>query len=339
MHLADVTALQRHREYPSVSVILATEPAARPTELDRARVRSRIEDLARRLHGDVETATTVDLLERLHALADEAETLPARRGVALFASPSRTALVHLDVDVRDRTVVDDTFATRDLVEQARRNVAYEVATVSERRVRVFRGAGVSLEPVEGRGLPLERRDEESDHSWERRVLEVLRRLGGPATPLVLVGAERRVAALVRSGGVDPAGIVRGNHDVTSTAELAELARPHVAAWHASRNAAVLDRLGSARGRRLLATGLDELWWLARDGRVELLVVERSAAVPVRIVGDHLETVPPEDAEAPDVVDDAVDDLIEAVLLRRGDVAIVPDGTLGAGDGLAGALRY
>jgi hypothetical protein len=79
--------------------------------------------------------------------------------------------------------------------------------------------------------------------------------------------------------------------------------------------------------------------LAEESRVEMLVVERNYAVPVRLEGAHLVPVDEAEIEAPDVVDDAVDDLIEAVALRRGEVVIVPDGVLAPFDRVAAVLRF
>jgi hypothetical protein len=157
--------------------------------------------------------------------------------------------------------------------------------------------------------------------------------------LVLFGAGRRVATLVRAGGVEPAAVILGNHDRTPWATLAELARGPLADWAGARNATAMHRLDQARGRRRFASGLDEVWSLAEESRVELLVVERNFAVPVRVDGAHLVPVDPDEIEAPDVVDDAVDDLIEAVALRRGEVVVVPDGVLAESGGVAAVLRF
>jgi len=264
---------------------------------------------------------------------------PTQRSLALFASPSMSDAYHLDVDVRERTIVDDTFATRDLVDEARRSVAYLAATVSDRHVRVLEGSGDRLAASTARGFPLERWPDESSPSWERRTVDGLRRLGVDGVPLVLFGTGRRVGALLRASGVDPVAMVRGNHDQTSWATLGQLARPLMDEWAGSRNAAALHQLEEARGHRRLATGLDEVWSLAHESRVELLVVERGFEAPVRADGHHLVPVPPEEVEDPDVVDDAVDDLIEVVLLRRGKVAIVPGGTVEEHGRVAAVLRY
>lgn len=339
MQISTVIGLQRRREYPSVSILVPTEPGRSLGSADRVRIQQRIDDLARRLLGDVDTDTAVEVMERLQGLLSDITDRPCRCSVGLFASPSVSVAHHLDVDVRERTVVDDTFATRDLLDEARRSAAYVVATVSDRHVRIFHGSGDTLVGASARGVPLERWSEESDTSWERRTVDLLRRAGSGDGPLVLFGAERRVAALVRAAGVEPVAVVRGNHDQTPWATLADLARTPLEEWEGSRNAEAMERLEGARNRRRLATGLDEIWSLAQESRVELLVVERGYAVPVRTDGPHLVPVGPEEVEAPDVVDDAVDDLIEVVALRRGEVVIVPDGTLAGHGRVAAVLRF
>ncbi len=339
MNTTTVLGLQRLREYPSVSILVPVEPGPRLGEVDRQRLQRRIDDLARRLLGDVDAPTTVEVMERLQSLLGEVAEEPTRRSVALFASPSTSIAHQLHIEVRERTVVDDTFATRDLLDEVRRTIAFLAATVSDRRVQVLEGAGELMSPLSGRGVPMERLPDETDACWERRTVALLRRVGSGPLPLVLFGAGRRVATLVRAGGVEPAAVILGNHDRTPWGTLAELARGPLAEWAGARNAMALHRLDQARGRRRFAAGLDEVWSLAEESRVELLVVERNYAVPVRTEGAHLLPVDPVEIEAPDVVDDVVDELIEAVALRRGEVVIVPDGVLSEWGRVAAALRF
>lgn len=339
MNTSTVLGIQRLREYPSMSILVPVDPGQRLSDVDHRRIQRRVDDLARRLLDDVDAATTVEVMERLHALLDEVSEQPAQRSVALFASPSTSIAHHLHIEVRERTVVDDTFATRDLLDELRRTVSFVAATVSDRVVQVFEGAGDVLTPLRRRGLPMERLTDETDASWERRTVALLRRVGSGSLPLVVFGAGRRVATLVRAGGVEPAAVILGNHDRTAWATLAELARGPLADWAGARHAMALHRLDQARGRRKLASGLDEVWSLAEESRVEMLVVERNYAVPVRLEGAHLVPVDEAEIEAPDVVDDAVDDLIEAVALRRGEVVIVPDGVLAPFDRVAAVLRF
>jgi hypothetical protein len=110
-------------------------------------------------------------------------------------------------------------------------------------------------------------------------------------------------------------------------------------WLRRQERDALERLERARSARRLATGLDEVWSLALEGRIEHLVVEEHFEVPARIGADPHPLVRAADREAPDVVDDAVDELVEMVLVRGGRVTFVPDGLLDGHDHVAAALRY
>ena len=100
----------------------------------------------------------------------------------------------------------------------------------------------------------------------------------------------------------------------------------------------MQRLDDARSARRYAGGVDEVWALANDGRVEVVVVEDGYRMAVRI-DEHRQLHPAEDREAPDVVDDIVDDTIELVLRTGGRAVIVGDGELEAHGRIAAVLRY
>jgi hypothetical protein len=80
-----------------------------------------------------------------------------------------------------------------------------------------------------------------------------------------------------------------------------------------------------------------VWPLATAGRVDLLVVEESYFLPVRVGAHHLERV--DDPREPGVVDDIVDETIENVLRNGGRTIVVPDDALAQHDRIAAVLRY
>ena len=77
--------------------------------------------------------------------------------------------------------------------------------------------------------------------------------------------------------------------------------------------------------------------MAMDGRLEMVVVEDGYSVAARLVDGRL--LPAADATAPDVIDDAVDEVIEAVLRHGGGAVIVGDGQLAGFDRIAAVARY
>jgi hypothetical protein len=70
----------------------------------------------------------------------------------------------------------------------------------------------------------------------------------------------------------------------------------------------------------------------------MLAVEEGLFYPARLSDDGDLLLPATDVEHPDVIDDAVDELIELVLERGGWVALVEDGALVEHGGVALTLR-
>lgn len=123
--------------------------------------------------------------------------------------------------------------------------------------------------------------------------------------------------------------------------LAEAARPALAAYEDLREVGVLSELEAARSIQRYAGGLCEVARLVEEGRGEHLVVERGYYAPaVRTEG---ELVPVEGMpgvlKGADVVDDAVDDVIETTLEYGGEVTFVSDGFLIDHDRIALVTRY
>jgi hypothetical protein len=106
----------------------------------------------------------------------------------------------------------------------------------------------------------------------------------------------------------------------------------------SRRAEALELLVRRREHGRAREGMQEAWLGARWERPEMLLVEQGFFYPARIGDDGDPLYPADDPHAPDVIDDVVDELIELVLARGGWVALLEDGTLPDGTGVALTVR-
>jgi hypothetical protein len=160
---------------------------------------------------------------------------------------------------------------------------------------------------------------------------------------VIAGVERTARTFSARLDAPVAGLVRGSHDRTGAGELRALASIHVEAYITGQELEALHHLDTAAGQRLLVSGadarIDAVWEAVHDGRVAMLLAERGYEVPVRVVDGRPDPVEPEEIEDPDVVDDAVDELLEAVAARGGEAVLVSDGALVGHGRLAAILRY
>ena len=108
---------------------------------------------------------------------------------------------------------------------------------------------------------------------------------------------------------------------------------------AEHNQQVLSDLDKAVGERKSVSTVGEVWRLAHEGRGHLLLVERDFHFPAKVdeTGRHL--TPADDVTAPGVMDDAVDEIIEMVLSKQGQVVFLENGQLEAHQRIALILRY
>ena len=335
-----VVLLQAVRSYPCLTLLVNTRPGSIMSSTDAARLRALLASAGQRLRA--ERAADADLLlATAERLVDEAVGAPTSTALAVFVSSGTALSVPLPVDVRERAVVDPTFATRDLVRALHRTPRHVVLVLSSRDARLFEGSGDDLRPARTTAFPM--LDEEG-RGAEAFLRTVDRGLGTylqlhPA-PLVLAGPSRVLSTftglsrnLSRLAGQVPANVVQ-----QPLSELAARTRPVLDRYLHSRQQEALELLDRRIGSSRAVSGMSSAWLAARTEQPEMLAVEQGLFYPARLSGDGDLLLPATDVEHPDVLDDAVDELIELVLDRGGWVALVDDGVLAAHDGVALTLR-
>ena len=343
-----VRALQRLRCQGSVSVLLRCTD--RP-DLDSRRLKSGVDEAHRRLVEEVPVGTADAVIERLEQLAASVEFAPGV-SVAVFASEETGATFLLDVEIPNRVVVDDTFATRDLMLALHHQPQVEVLTLGQRVSRRFVGRGTHLEEVHDEWFPVLDTSTDGDDGssgraigldeYARRIERALRSSSDDGeAPLVLVGSPRRLAAV----DARPFFAQRPTRRVARQLERAPASQVRTAVAEVvtdlveGRRSWALDAAREAVGRHRAAVGLREVWEAASYGRVGTLVVERSYRVAARLHPDGVTFARTDQVTEPGVIDDLVDELIELTLAKRGGVVIVDDGDLAHAEHVAAVLRY
>ena len=345
-----VVLLQSVRSYPAVSLLMNTTPSTALTASAAVRLNQLLAQATRRLRAEGAASDVAAALANLERLVDDAVSGPTSAALALYAGPHTALALRLPVQVRERVVVDPTFATRDLVRSLHRTPRHAVLVLSSREARLFEGAGDQLRPARTSAFPLrdsrQRKDDgaRDDNSAFLRTIDraLATYLRLHPAPLVLAGSARVLAAftgqstnLARLVGSIPVNLFTEPLSV-----LAERIRPALECYLLSREQEALTLLEKRVGARRAASGMADAWLAARTERPEMLAVQSGLFYPARVSEDGDRLMPATDVEHPDVIDDAVDELIELVLERGGWVALVDDdkGALAAHAGVALTLR-
>ncbi len=348
-----VVLLQAIRDYPAVSLLMNTKPGATMIPDDAAALRQLGRKAAQRLRDEDLPRGADALISTLDRLTDQAATGPTSSAIAVYASQATAELVRLPVTVRDRAVIDPTFATRDLVRALHRTPRHLVLVLSSREARLLDGVGDTLRPVQRSSFPM-RGDRERGPDPDRPGLDATQssaflrtvdqalgvHLRMHPAPLILVGPDRILAAFTsQSANLGRlAGTITENLITESLTDLATRTRPVLERYLLSRQADALALLDQRTSARRVVSGMPYAWLAARRERPEMLAIEEGLFYPARVSTDGDLLVPATDVEHPEVIDDAVDELIELVLSRGGWVAMVADGALTAHDRVALTLH-
>lgn len=338
----DVADLALSAGYPCISVLLPTRPGPRMASGDAERLQRLIAEVDRELRE-----RGVMRRERLvHALTDEAHRVaaqPTDRALAIYVSLAVVRSFRLPQPVEPRVVVEGTFATRPLVSALHRMPPHVVLVLHPTCAHLYAAADGGLRPVDqvdpfrggaqvrlpGAGDPdAEEARSELDAGYLRAVDRMLGdyRAEHPS-PLVLAGPPRlldRFGAL--SGNLGRlAGRVQPSAADTAL-DLAMACSEAIQSYLRNRREDALRQLGDALRARPadVAAGIEDCWQTLTSRAPAMLLVEEDFVSP----GDSAAAPlgPGAVARAPGV-HDLVDDLIERVILRGGQLALVKDGDL------------
>lgn len=340
-----VVMLQSVRSYPSVSLLASTTPGRRMSGADARTVSRLAAEATERLraesseHGD-------GVLRTLDSTVSRALAGPTGRAIGIFVNAHMHEIVRLPVPVTDRVVIDPTFATRDLVRGLHRTPRHVVLLLTEREARLLDGSGDRLSAPARSGFPIvapqtpARRSPPAVDFLRQvdRALATYLRLH-PA-PLVLVGTERTLSEFERisRNTARLAGTVTGSLTQAPLTDLVPRIRLVLERYLLSRQDEALQLIDHRRSRNKVVASIPSAWLAARAERPEMLAVEEGLVYPARISDDGDFLFPAPDVEHPEVIDDAVDELIELVIQRGGWVAFVADGRLSEHERVVLTLR-
>ena len=372
--LEGVRSLASTRRPPCLSIYLPTHGGRVP--VDRAELEGlarRAQHLVReRLPlGEVDA-----LLAPLRALTEARAWQDQRDGLAVFLAPGFVAQYRLPVEVPELLLVADSFHIRPLLRYVESNQHFFVLLLGQAHVGFFKGSAEGLVPVPIDGLPASLTDALGTEDRERSVnyhfgarggknpiyggggkadtsrdedlarftravdkaiWSVLRDEKGP----LIVAATDREAALFRSLSRYPhvaAEVLGPDLGQMSLREIHVRAWPIVERLVAEKEAEVLERYDRLVSR---ARALDDVRAIAKfalAGRVRDLLLDRSTNLWGRFdreTGDVALFAERTD----DGVEDVLDDVAEAVLLRGGDVWSIDGKRMPTKSPVAATLRW
>jgi hypothetical protein len=361
MNRNDVLKLMSYKEYPCISIILPTHRTAPQNKQDAIRLKNLIKETEHRLSEEFSQREVNPIVKQINSIAEEIEHNYTLDGVAIFVNKNYAGKFDLPFPVKEQLIIDETFATRDLVYTLNRSPKYWVLVLSEKPTRFYEGLRDQLIEVVNENFPAyfqkttwdeplrvgeitnisAYRDEKSKHFF-RQIDRVLKSLNSSEPmPIAVTGVQRYLSFYneVSENKQHIIAQLEGSYDKTSPHELAKLVWPLVSDAIEKNKLVLLNELGKAVSANKYASGIQQCWRRANEGRCHTLLVEKDFHYPAQLGDDGLTLYPAEKPDQPGVIDDAVDELIESVIQKGGKAAFVENGKLTIHQRVAAILRY
>ncbi len=342
-------------DYPNVSILLTTHKTAPDNSQDTMILKKLSKEAERRLREEFNKRDISPLIEKLKKTVASIDVRQNLDGLAVFVNKNFEKVVRLPFPVRERVIIDTSFATRDLIRAINRGINYYALSLSAGFVRLFEAYRDKFSEITEGGFPYANpfprgTNLEESTSWkESRLREFFHMVDKSLMQIqhqhpmqmVVAGVERNIALYREVTGLENNIMltIEGNYDNTSPHELALIVWPEVKEKMADKRRQMLNRLDEAMGKKRLVTGIDEVWKLALQGRGELLVVEEDYQQAARVSknGNTINLV--DDHAVPGTTDDLVDDIAEKVVSTGGSVVFSPNGSLARYNHIALVLKY
>jgi len=361
MNRNEVQQLQSLSDPLSLSILMPTYRAYPDNQRDPIRLKNLVTEATNRLVTQYGKREVEPLLTRLETLTAEIDFRKTLDGLVLYVSPNFSRQYILPFSVKERVNLGETFATRDLVFALNRSPRYWTLVLSEKPTRLFEGVRDTLMEIRegefpmthlgpggaeslpgGFGIKRSGMRDEYDRQFFRHVDEAFGRfLAADQLPLAVVGVQRNLAFFeeVSKHNKSTLCTLEGSHDKTSPHALGALVWPLVQEGLASQRKEIFNELEKAIGAKLFASGIQSIWQAAHEGRGAILLVEQGFHTSARVDSTGINLIPADNLAEPGVMDDAVDELIETVLAKGGQVVFTEDGTLEIHQRIALILRY
>jgi hypothetical protein len=352
----DVDSLQSLTHVPALSILLPTHRAFPENKQDPIRVKNLVDEAKGRLTEEFNQRDLEPLFKQLDMLVDDINYPHTLDGLALYASHDFAKRYYLPFSVPERIVIDQTFATRDLVYGLHRSVRYWLLLLSQNSTRLFAGTAETLEEVVDQNFPMQMTGpgataplpyhadssylDDRHRRFFQQVDSALAEYNKDELPLVVGGVDRQISFFKEVSQYQSAiaGTLTGNFDRATASDLVAPVWSIVQNVREEQQVSALNELEAAMGSQNVVSTIGEAWRLANEGRGKLLLVEKNYHVPaMRNEQGGLDLVAA--VGGTDIMDDAVDEIIEAVLAKGGRVALVDDSLLAVHQRIALILRY
>jgi hypothetical protein len=340
-----------------ITIILNTHRTKPDNKRDPIQLKNLLKEAEERLLNDYDKRFARSHVEKMNQLAEGIDHEYNLESLVLFVNEDTAEYVRLPIAVEDRVVIDHTFATRDLVRAVHQQEAYYILVLSRDEARLIEAANDKVVQEVGDPFPFGKKglystsklDMTMAQGSDNLIEEFFNRVDKAfhtvweknPLPVLVCTEERNFHHYLKVA--DKTHLVIGHLTMSrldyKAHHIVPEGWPIVQKANKERNDQRLEELQSAVGAGKFLSAPGDIWKAIHEGRGQTLFVQRGYFQPAIINGDAIELVELSEANRPGVVDDIIDEMIEANMRFGGDIVFLSQDQLQDFQGLALITRY
>jgi|SRR5690554_995012 len=349
-------ALKKISSENCISIIMNSHRTKPDYLKDSLQLKNLIKETEKRLLEETEKSKAEKLIKKLKELAAQIDHSQNIESLLLFVNEDVAEYVRLPIAVNERIIIDNNFATRDLVRAMHLETAYYLLVLSQEKVRLIEALNDKVVKEIADPFPFINEqfntDEWVDLSFASRQSNLMAEFFNQADKEVTkVRNVHPLPVLICS--------TEGNyHDYLKVADrkenifdtflntvktddsaqsLVNDAWPVVKKYTVEKNNNRKAELKKAVSDNKFLSDSNEIWRAIQNGRIQTLFIEQGLFQPAVIKDGEITYV--NESNGPDVIDDIYDEMIERNMEFGGDVVFLPKGELKQFNGFGAIRRY
>ncbi|WP_169718976.1 hypothetical protein [Aequorivita capsosiphonis] len=339
--------------------IIATTHRTKPDYLnDGLRVKNLIKEAEDRLLADTTKRDAKGLVEKLNKLASEIDHSQNLESLMLFVNDKVAEYTRLPIKVEDRVVIDETFATRDLVRAMHLETHYYILVLSQEKIRLIEAMNDKIVQEFGKPFPFENTQffsknraanaiaskqtsliAEYFNQADKKLNEL--RKGNPL-PVLICGLEENHNEYMKVADKKPSifNVFLDKNKINEPSHaIVEEAWAVVKDYVLKMNNERKEELRKAVGENKFLSDTNEIWNAISEGKIQTLFIEQGLFQPAVLKENEIVYVADKERNDTGVIDDIYDEMIEANMDFGGDVVFLPEGELSKFNGFGAVTRY
>ena len=367
----DLQALQNEKGDICISIIVPTHRLSPERRADKLNVKRAIEKAEQLLKYKYSEEIAHTLTAKMKNLFQRINFIHNNEGIGLYVSSNIGLSVQFPFPVEEKIIVEESFEVRDLLYKVNYSNPYYVLLLTEKGARLYDGSWNELHEIKDKNFPVEYEEEyiysppsrttsyagqahvksfEKDksemeeirlknffHGIDKKLSDYLMNNAS----LIVLGIKKEISYFekVTMHNKQIAGKVPGSYSYSNLNQLSEIVWPVMYFYLQDKRMELINEFEEKIGQHLGISGIQDIWSAASEGKAFKLMVEKDYRCPGFVTENNyvLSLRPPQKPHK--VLTDAVDDLIEMVLEKGGQVFFVDNGLLKDYQRIALITRY